>query len=544
MHAGMKLLAIDDNPDNLLTLRALLAAFLPEATLSCCLSAREGLERAASEQPDTILLDVQMPEMDGLEMTRRLKADPALCHIPVILVTAYGSDPDCRALGLSCGADAFLGKPLEEAELVAQIKAMLRIKRSEDALRRERDRLEMLVAERTSELLRANEELEKSVAQAEAANLAKNEFLANMSHEIRTPINGIMGSAEVLRLSSLDEEQSEFLGYIRTSAKTLLLIINNVLDLSKVEAGMVELECMPFSLRQCLGEVVSMQILPINSKGLSVQTRIADEVRDNLLGDQLRLKQILLNLLGNAVKFTQQGEITISVAQLSADQGETVLRFSVRDTGIGMKKEVLAKIFAPFVQADASTARKYGGTGLGLAISSNFVQLMNGRIWAESLEGVSSTFHVEVPFLSGACYGGCSSPAGEPGGEWDGPLLHVVVAEDNEIDLRLTRWMLRDICHSIDSAANGEEAVACCRQAGVDAILMNVRMPILDGVEACRLISEEARQQGRRLPIIALTAYALNEDREWFLSLGFDGYVSKPISSSSMKEEILRCLNA
>jgi signal transduction histidine kinase len=542
MASDMKLLAIHDDQDALQELRAMLGAWLPQARLVSCLSAREGLEQAQSMDPDLILLGLLVPEVGGFEAIRLLKDHPAVRHIPLILLTDTGCGAECKTRGLACGADAFVSWPPGQAELIAQIRAMLRIKRSEDALRQERDRLEVLVQERTRELSSAKHALEKAVALAEAANRAKSDLLANMSHEIRTPLNGIMGSAEVLQMSRLDEEQREFVGYIRSSVKNLLWVINNILDLSKVEAGMVELERIPFSLRRCINDVVATQMLPIGHKGLGLYLEIPADVKDELIGDPHRLKQVVLNLLSNAVKFTEQGDITISVTQLAAEAEGVVLKFSVKDTGIGMKQELLERVFAPFVQAESSTSRKYGGTGLGLTISSKLVQLMGGEIWAESVEGVSSSFHFRLCFANAAAKElDRQGLAPERERRWEGPLLHVLLAEDNEVDRRLTRLMLRELSLSVKSACNGEEAVAICAQSGIDLVLMNVRMPIVDGVEACRLIRERA-PTGRRLPIIAISAHALPDAREQFLGLGFDGYVSKPFSSMSLKEEIRHCL--
>lgn len=262
---------------------------------------------------------------------------------------------------------------------------------------KERTKTSKEIAERK----RYEEELLSARKAADSANLAKSQFLANMSHELRTPMNGVIGGAQLLGMTELDAEQKECLDCIRSSSETLLEIINDVLDLSKIEAGRIELECAMFSLRDCLNDAVGHHISNGHAKGLDLQTDIPALVPDVLLGDQLRLKQVMANLVSNAVKFTQHGGITVSVVLLENSGNTVLLRLSVSDTGIGIKSVDIEKIFAPFTQADSSTSRKYGGTGLGLSISRELVELMGGRIWVQSAEGVGSTFHVDIPFATG-----------------------------------------------------------------------------------------------------------------------------------------------
>ena len=415
---------------------------------------------------------------------------------------------------------------------------------SEAALKYQRDQCELALADRSRELQRANAALELALAQAQAANLAKSEFLAHMSHEIRTPINGIVGSVDVLKMSQLDEEQHEFLGYIQSSVRNLLAIVNGILDLSKVEAGMIELEHAPFHLRSCLDEVVGTQLATAHGKGLALQAAVDADIADLLVGDQLRLQQIILNLLSNAIKFTRRGEIAVRVARLPDAGGRILLRFSVRDTGIGLDAQQMVRVFSPYVQADAATARRYGGTGLGLSISGKFVELMQGRLWVESVLGEGSTFYAEIPFEAAevaAADGGAAD--GAAGGEsWEGPRLRVLVAEDNEINAKLTVRMLREVADTVLCAENGAEAVRLWELGGVDMILMDVQMPVMDGLEACRAIRGRAGETGSQVPIIALTAYALSEDREWFLTRGFDGYVAKPVTPDALLKEMKSCL--
>jgi len=403
------------------------------------------------------------------------------------------------------------------------------IGRRDDELARQRTQLELEVAERS----RVNAELWQAKEKAESAARLKSEFLANMSHEIRTPLNGVTGMIELATSRCADQEQLNLLRTAQEAAQSLTVIVNDILDFSKIEAGKLTLESIRFDLHDVLRQCRQIFDVAVREKGLALTMDISPEAPRWVRGDPVRVRQVLVNLLGNAVKFTEAGEVSITVTPA----GRGAIRFEVRDTGIGIPNEKLESIFEAFTQADGSHTRRFGGSGLGLAITRRLVKLMSGKISAASEVGRGSCFTVELPLAPAAAE--LPPREGRPPAHANLGRLRVLVAEDNAINQRVVCGILKRQGWPVTLARTGAEALTRFLEGQFDVVLMDVQMPEVDGLEATARIREEERSRGLvRTPVLALTAHASRTQHEECIAHGMDGVVTKPVDVTKLMEAI------
>ena len=533
------ILVVDDLPDNL----RLLSGMLKEQGYRArpVPNGRLALRAARNDPPDLILLDVDMPGMNGLEVCRQLKADDRTRDIPVIFVSGLGNTADV-VKGLRAGGIDYIVKPFQAEEVLARVQTHLSLRR----LQRQLEERNTQLREQAEALARANAELDRAAR-------VKDEFLASMSHELRTPLNAILGMSEILCegvYGPLSEKQQKPVRTIEASGRHLLDLINDILDLSKIEAGKEELELAPVSVEAICKASLGLIRQNAFEKQLKVSSTL-DSAVTVLLADGRRVKQILVNLLSNAVKFTPEGgEIGLEVA---GDAERGAVHFAVWDTGIGIAAEDMERLFQPFVQLDSGLSREHTGTGLGLSLVQRLAEMHGGGVSVESdgVPGKGSRFTVSLPWQETDPGGNATSESSQdtepreepamPGGQ---PSAVILLAENNENSIHTFFDYLQAKGYRVIVARNGNEAVDLARGEGPDLVLMDIQMPGMDGLAATRRIRAGTVESVARVPIIALTALAMPGDRERCLEAGANEYLSKPVSLRQLVDVIAGQLQA
>ena len=519
----INLLIVDDRPENIVALEALLQN--DDVNLISTTLPNEALRLCWEKDISIALVDVQMPGMDGFELVEILKSNPRTKDILVIFVTAISTETKYAIKGLNSGAVDYLYKPLNPFVTSAKVNSFIQFVRIQQEIKK-----------KNLELLAYQKKLISAKEHAEQGKRIKENFLANMSHEIRTPINGIIGIAELLSKTTLSDEQREMVSLLGISSESLLGVINDILDLSKIEAGKFKITRAEINLIQNCQYVINLLKIRAREKGLALQTEFDEELPVTVLADSLRLNQILMNLIGNAIKFTHEGSVTLKVKILDRKGNNMRIRFSVIDTGIGIAKENIDKIFETFEQADEQTTITFGGTGLGLAIVKNLAQLKGGILEVSSNEGEGSTFCFTnwYEIIADAAVSASDDEEGFVPFE----NVRLLIAEDNMINQFLISKILKNWNIAFDIAQNGQEALDLLKDNDYQLILMDTFMPVLNGLDAIKMIRGGYAPGKESIPIITFSAAVMEEDKKTAINAGANDILSKPFQQDVLYKKL------
>lgn len=517
-----KVLIVDDKLPNLIALERVLKDSNVEFVRA--LSGNEALAATLKHEFALGIIDIQMPDMDGYETVELIHNDPGIKYFPVIFVSAIHKDEFYVVKGIETGAVDFISKPIVPAILRGKVKVFLDLYLHK------------------KQLERSNIELQIAKEAAEKTNFLKSLFLATMSHEIRTPMNGIVGVAELLKTTKLTEEQKDLLKIMTISGNNLLAIINDILDISKIEAGEIKLEKIKFNLKQILNETIDLLNFKAKEQFNELISDISSEIPDFYYGDPLRIKQIITNLLNNSLKFTENGKVTLRIELKSVINNKYKLKISIEDTGIGISEEGKEKLFKTFSQVSKSTQRKYGGTGLGLAISKNLIEMMGGNIFVESEVGKGSVFWFIIELESARIQEGINEEEKSEikNSELPDRKLKVLLVDDNKINQKIGLGVLKPFNYEVVVAENGLEAIEFFKKHKPDIVLMDIQMPVMDGFQATMGIRKFERDNKlKHTKIVALTANAVGDEREKCFDAGMDDFIAKPFKINDIKSVLI-----
>lgn len=526
---SINLLILDDKEENLISLQALLSE-IEDINIICSTDPNEALKICWKNDISIVLVDVQMPEINGFEFVSLLKSNPKTSHIVAIMVTAISKEDKFLIRGLKSGAVDYLYKPLNPEITIAKVKSFVQQIHIQEEIIHKNQELELS----RKALMQAHEE-------AEAARKSKEIFLANMSHEIRTPINGIVGIIQMLKSADLNSEHQDWLHRLEMASDSLLLIINDILDISKIDSGKLKIEFEEFNLENLLLDTEKFFRFKALNKKIDFRVDIDSTLPKYVRFDSLRLQQIISNFISNSLKFTDTGEITLSATKLAQQDNRVEIKFTVKDSGIGIKPEVVEKIFQAFEQGDDGITKKFGGTGLGLAIVKRLANLLGGTVHAESEYGLGSQFSfiTEMEEIS-------HTEANETQENLAYTQLSklndlkILIAEDNDLNSFILSHMLKTWNCDVTIVKNGRLALEALETSDYDVVLMDAHMPIMSGFEAIRQIRTNHIEHQRTMPIITISASVLEHEQKAAFEAGANDVIGKPFNPIELYNKIVK----